>query len=893
MATETTTIRVVADTSDAERALGRLTSALTTLAGISLGAGLVKQIVEITSNMQEMTNKLIFATGNIEMANGAMGILAETAMRTGSNLGGTVDLFQKLAQSATFSGSSTQALATIVENFNKTLQISGASGAGAASALYQFAQAMQKGTLNGDEFRTIQETNGFLLKVLQQETGKSATELRQMAEQGRLSAELIGRALTNSDIIAQAYGNTIRTIPQAFENLKTQIGMTIKALDDASGASAGLVKILTLLANNIDIVIAVAAGLFAAFAVGRIIAIAGAIMEIVAALRAMTIMEAIASGGLSLAVGAAAGLAAYEATNIALDKSKSAMDDLKKKQEELNAGANKGLVITHQRTQQALDLDKTLKQHIASLAAANALDAQAGPIKSRSLEVEKAVTAEKIKYLQTGEAMLPALERSLRTELLRKAALEDQLTTAKLLFDLETQRAQANITDAFESKVAADLANYRKSVTQEEFATKKNIVEQAIRETTLSQYNNDLKRTGLDLDAKKIAYAIQDVAARDTALKLQEMVTQKGQAWVDANRSALIAQIESNRQMQMLASLSDEIRNKIADLAAQQGLTTEQAKIEMAVRDKIRQYGSDFTTSMQEAYRTQLQQIAASEKQLQLETAIRDMKAPPTTQDIIGAMGQQFGTTESGIVKSRQTQEQALQQLRDAGLVNETEYQNRLLIIQQNAAQQRLTQQQAESAAVLKNAGVTNQAVIDMVTKQQEQVAMIRQGGIVGLQGMLGATANIFQQLGTYNKSAFETYKALAIAQAMISTYQAAAMAIAMPPGPPLSYIYVASAIAAGLAQVAAIRNQQFSGRMTGGPVVGGQTYLVGEKGPELFTPGTAGGITPNNQMSGGTTVNFNITTTDAGSFDRLLLQRRALITGIIADAQLEKGKRA
>lgn len=39
--------------------------------------------------------------------------------------------------------------------------------------------------------------------------------------------------------------------------------------------------------------------------------------------------------------------------------------------------------------------------------------------------------------------------------------------------------------------------------------------------------------------------------------------------------------------------------------------------------------------------------------------------------------------------------------------------------------------------------------------------------------------------------------------------------------------------------------------RAAGGPVGGGQTYLVGEKGPELFTPNTAGKIIPNHELGG------------------------------------------
>lgn len=40
--------------------------------------------------------------------------------------------------------------------------------------------------------------------------------------------------------------------------------------------------------------------------------------------------------------------------------------------------------------------------------------------------------------------------------------------------------------------------------------------------------------------------------------------------------------------------------------------------------------------------------------------------------------------------------------------------------------------------------------------------------------------------------------------------------------------------------------------RAAGGPVSSGKSYIVGENGPELFTPSGAGNITPNHAMSGG-----------------------------------------
>lgn len=46
--------------------------------------------------------------------------------------------------------------------------------------------------------------------------------------------------------------------------------------------------------------------------------------------------------------------------------------------------------------------------------------------------------------------------------------------------------------------------------------------------------------------------------------------------------------------------------------------------------------------------------------------------------------------------------------------------------------------------------------------------------------------------------------------------------------------------------------------RANGGPVTAGRTFLVGERGPELFTPAISGNITPNNKLDGNTTINIS-----------------------------------
>lgn len=88
-----------------------------------------------------------------------------------------------------------------------------------------------------------------------------------------------------------------------------------------------------------------------------------------------------------------------------------------------------------------------------------------------------------------------------------------------------------------------------------------------------------------------------------------------------------------------------------------------------------------------------------------------------------------------------------------------------------------------------------------------------------------------------------------------------------------------------------------------GGRTPANQPIIVGERGPELFVPGTAGEVVPNNELgnsigmssAGGDTINvtFNINTIDASDFNELLTTRQDLIIGLINRGLAERGKRS
>ncbi len=145
--------------------------------------------------------------------------------------------------------------------------------------------------------------------------------------------------------------------------------------------------------------------------------------------------------------------------------------------------------------------------------------------------------------------------------------------------------------------------------------------------------------------------------------------------------------------------------------------------------------------------------------------------------------------------------------------------------------------------------------------------------------------------LAQFNEKAFKIAKALAIAESLQNTYRAVSNALATFPFP-LNVAIAGIMAARGYAEVQKIRGTQYTGaRRQGGLVGENQSYLVGESGPEMFTPSSSGRITPNDQISQGVTVNFNISTVDADGFDEILINRRSTIVGIINEATNKRGR--
>jgi len=120
----------------------------------------------------------------------------------------------------------------------------------------------------------------------------------------------------------------------------------------------------------------------------------------------------------------------------------------------------------------------------------------------------------------------------------------------------------------------------------------------------------------------------------------------------------------------------------------------------------------------------------------------------------------------------------------------------------------------------------------------------------------ISTIAGMTSTLANESRELFNLNKAAAIANVTINAAEAASKAFAQ--------LGVFGPVAAGtiyalaIANVGKIASQNYPERQAGGDVRPGETYLVGERGPELLTMGQYGGnVTPNRNLGQGVMINI------------------------------------
>jgi tape measure domain-containing protein len=220
---------------------------------INWAAGKVQEIVQIADAWNMMAARLKLATiGQTEFTT-AQKELFDIAQRIGVPIQETATLYGKLQQAVRMLGGEQKDALTITESISQALRISGASATEAQSSLLQFGQALASGVLRGEEFNSVVENSPRLAQALADGLNVPIGRLRKLAEEGRLTADVVVNALlSQKDKLAAEYTQLPQTVSQAFQRLQNAFGQWVSQVDASTGITKKLADALTWLATNLE-----------------------------------------------------------------------------------------------------------------------------------------------------------------------------------------------------------------------------------------------------------------------------------------------------------------------------------------------------------------------------------------------------------------------------------------------------------------------------------------------------------------------------------------------------------------------------------------------------------------------------------------------------------------
>lgn len=221
--------------------------------GIGAAAIALHRAIAAADQWTGLKNRLVLVTASQAELNLAMEYTFNIAQKTGTEWENSAEIYQRFAQNAKVLGLNQQELARVTETVAKATALSGGSAEGAKAALQQFGQALGSGLLRGEEFNSVMEQAPGLALALAKGLNVPIGSLRDMANNGELTARRVTQALQKAAQSVDAdFGKTTETVAQNFTKL--QNAFTKFVGENNGGSASALAQGIGLLAKNLDLV---------------------------------------------------------------------------------------------------------------------------------------------------------------------------------------------------------------------------------------------------------------------------------------------------------------------------------------------------------------------------------------------------------------------------------------------------------------------------------------------------------------------------------------------------------------------------------------------------------------------------------------------------------------
>ncbi|HED2375459.1 TPA: tape measure protein [Citrobacter freundii] len=212
-----------------------------------------KAFLVAADNMSQLNSRIERLTGSAESASQTMQTLMNISSATGGSLQDTQKLWESLSTALKDTGATNGQVLQLTETLQKIGRIGGSSSEEMANALRQFGQSISSGTVRAEEFNSILEQMPELARQIAAGMGVSIGELRQLMLDGKLTAEDALNAIQKQTGSVNAeFEKLPRTLSQANTALTNSFLSMIDSVNQATGASSGLVAIIDSMTAALD-----------------------------------------------------------------------------------------------------------------------------------------------------------------------------------------------------------------------------------------------------------------------------------------------------------------------------------------------------------------------------------------------------------------------------------------------------------------------------------------------------------------------------------------------------------------------------------------------------------------------------------------------------------------
>lgn len=226
------------------------------LFGVTKGTQLIGDLGRMADEYTNLSARVKLAVGEGAAFEQGMVDIRKTANDVGGALSSIGELYVTLNRATKELNYSQQQVANLTDTISKSFLVSGSSAQAADAAITQLAQGLQSGVLRGDEFNSVMEQSPRLAQAMTDALGVTRGELRAMAEDGKLTTELVLNALqSQSAAIAEEAAKMPDTIGRAVQRMQNEFMVAIGEMDQAVGASALVAEALSSVAKNMETVI--------------------------------------------------------------------------------------------------------------------------------------------------------------------------------------------------------------------------------------------------------------------------------------------------------------------------------------------------------------------------------------------------------------------------------------------------------------------------------------------------------------------------------------------------------------------------------------------------------------------------------------------------------------